>query len=218
MHEVGTGLGWKWLYQLECPSLLFVVFILRNKTWQEEEVGMETLAWKPPMFCMNSIWPHLVLFYFNFLLGAIFWVLTLLELYFYLLLWYHAFLVPNIGAWAIRRILQSKERVDWSLFGKKNCLTQLWCTDDWFGVLGLELVVGWGLQGHFLACVVCWLLGAAFLFPWNSILTVGDYYYAVFPVSSLCVCKTQAQIRPQAQFFWFLFFLWGLQNYLLVMW
>ncbi|CAK9882783.1 unnamed protein product [Sphagnum jensenii] len=37
------------------------------------------------------------------------------------------------------------------------------------------------VQGHFLACVVCWLLGAAFLFPWNSILTVGDYYYAVFP-------------------------------------
>jgi hypothetical protein len=76
------------------------------------------------------------------LLGAIFWVLTLLELCFYLLLRYHAFLVPNIGAWAIRRILQSKERVDWSLFGKKNCLTQLWCTDGWFGVLGLELVVG----------------------------------------------------------------------------
>lgn len=217
MHEVGTGLGWKWLYQLECPSLLFVVFILRNKPDKKKKWAWKLWHGNHPCFVWIPYDLHLVLFFF-FLLGAIFWVLTLLELYFYLLLWYHAFLVPNIGAWPIRRILQSKERVDWRLFGKKNCLTQLWCTDGWFGVLGLELVVGWGLQGHFLACVVCWLLGAAFLFPWNSILTVGDYYYAVFPVSSLCVCKTQAQIRPQAQFFWFLFVLWGLQNYLLVMW
>lgn len=28
-----------------------------------------------------------------------------------------------------------------------------------------------------------WLLGLTFLFPWNSILTIGDYYYALFPVS-----------------------------------
>ncbi|XP_024364887.1 equilibrative nucleotide transporter 3 [Physcomitrium patens] len=34
---------------------------------------------------------------------------------------------------------------------------------------------------HFKGLVVTWLLGLTFLFPWNSILTIGDYYYALFP-------------------------------------
>lgn len=35
---------------------------------------------------------------------------------------------------------------------------------------------GWALG-------MVWLLGLMFLFPWNSILTIGDYYYEIFPVS-----------------------------------
>jgi hypothetical protein len=38
---------------------------------------------------------------------------------------------------------------------------------------------------HFWGLVVSWMLGLMFLFPWNSILTIGDYYYAIFPVSVL---------------------------------
>ncbi|KAL4585499.1 hypothetical protein LXL04_010120 [Taraxacum kok-saghyz] len=37
------------------------------------------------------------------------------------------------------------------------------------------------LEGKFLAIVVCWILGFGSLVAWNSMLTIGDYYYAVFP-------------------------------------
>lgn len=41
------------------------------------------------------------------------------------------------------------------------------------------------MQDNFWASLLCcWLLGTAFLFPWNAILTIEDYYYAVFPVSN----------------------------------
>lgn len=38
-------------------------------------------------------------------------------------------------------------------------------------------------QGHFKAMAVCWVLGLGSLVAWNSILTIGDYYYNLFPVS-----------------------------------
>lgn len=38
-------------------------------------------------------------------------------------------------------------------------------------------------QGKFQATVVCFILGLGSLVAWNSMLTVGDYYYNLFPVS-----------------------------------
>ncbi|KAG8365453.1 hypothetical protein BUALT_Bualt18G0106400 [Buddleja alternifolia] len=37
------------------------------------------------------------------------------------------------------------------------------------------------LEGKTKAIVVCWFLGLGSLVSWNSMLTIGDYYYAVFP-------------------------------------
>ncbi|CAH1415720.1 unnamed protein product [Lactuca virosa] len=37
------------------------------------------------------------------------------------------------------------------------------------------------LEGKFLAIVVCWILGFGSLVAWNSMLTIGDYYYELFP-------------------------------------
>lgn len=37
------------------------------------------------------------------------------------------------------------------------------------------------LQGKRSAMTVCWLLGMGSLLSWNSMLTIGDYYYKVFP-------------------------------------
>ncbi|CAM6094977.1 unnamed protein product [Calypogeia fissa] len=36
-------------------------------------------------------------------------------------------------------------------------------------------------QGHYAAFAISWIMGCAFLFPWNALLTVEDYYYVVFP-------------------------------------
>lgn len=37
------------------------------------------------------------------------------------------------------------------------------------------------LEGKYKALVVCWLLGLGSLVSWNSMLTIGDYYYNLFP-------------------------------------
>ncbi|KAL6544759.1 Epsin-3, clathrin recruitment and traffic between the Golgi and endosome [Orobanche minor] len=37
------------------------------------------------------------------------------------------------------------------------------------------------LEGKFKAIVVCWFLGLGTLVAWNSMLTIGDYYYDLFP-------------------------------------
>ncbi|XP_030473167.1 equilibrative nucleotide transporter 3-like [Syzygium oleosum] len=37
------------------------------------------------------------------------------------------------------------------------------------------------LEGKFKAMVFCWVLGLGSLVAWNSMLTIGDYYYKVFP-------------------------------------
>ncbi|OMO65024.1 Equilibrative nucleoside transporter [Corchorus olitorius] len=37
------------------------------------------------------------------------------------------------------------------------------------------------LEGKFSAMVVCWVLGLGSLVSWNSMLTIGDYYYNLFP-------------------------------------
>ncbi|XP_021726200.1 equilibrative nucleotide transporter 3-like [Chenopodium quinoa] len=37
------------------------------------------------------------------------------------------------------------------------------------------------LEGKWSAVLVCWLLGMGTLLSWNTMLTVGDYYYQVFP-------------------------------------
>ncbi|XP_074334417.1 equilibrative nucleotide transporter 3-like [Apium graveolens] len=37
------------------------------------------------------------------------------------------------------------------------------------------------LEGTLLAILVCWFLGLGSLVSWNSMLTIGDYYYALFP-------------------------------------
>ncbi|XP_027111655.1 equilibrative nucleotide transporter 3-like isoform X3 [Coffea eugenioides] len=37
------------------------------------------------------------------------------------------------------------------------------------------------LEGKRAAMVVCWFLGLGSLVSWNSMLTIGDYYYALFP-------------------------------------
>ncbi|XP_075667691.1 equilibrative nucleotide transporter 3-like [Castanea sativa] len=36
-------------------------------------------------------------------------------------------------------------------------------------------------HGKFKTMVVCWILGLGCLFSWNSLLTIGDYYYSLFP-------------------------------------
>ncbi|XP_047951373.1 equilibrative nucleotide transporter 3-like isoform X2 [Salvia hispanica] len=36
-------------------------------------------------------------------------------------------------------------------------------------------------EGKFKAMVVCWFLGLGCLISWNSMLTIGDYYYQIFP-------------------------------------
>ncbi|KAJ0836479.1 putative equilibrative nucleoside transporter, MFS transporter superfamily [Helianthus annuus] len=37
------------------------------------------------------------------------------------------------------------------------------------------------VEGKRLAILVCWILGFGSLVSWNSMLTIGDYYYALFP-------------------------------------
>ncbi|CAN0852648.1 Equilibrative nucleotide transporter 3 [Linum grandiflorum] len=37
------------------------------------------------------------------------------------------------------------------------------------------------LQGKYKALLVCWILGFGSLVSWNSMLTIGDYYYNLFP-------------------------------------
>lgn len=37
------------------------------------------------------------------------------------------------------------------------------------------------MQGKRSAVIVCWLLGMGSLLSWNSMLTIGDYYYKIFP-------------------------------------
>ncbi|KAK6917443.1 Equilibrative nucleoside transporter [Dillenia turbinata] len=37
------------------------------------------------------------------------------------------------------------------------------------------------LEGKFRAMVACWILGFGSLIAWNSMLTIGDYYYQLFP-------------------------------------
>lgn len=37
-------------------------------------------------------------------------------------------------------------------------------------------------QGKFKATMLCWILGFGSLVAWNSMLTIGDYYYDLFPV------------------------------------
>ncbi|KAL8088139.1 equilibrative nucleotide transporter 3-like isoform X2 [Apium graveolens] len=37
------------------------------------------------------------------------------------------------------------------------------------------------IKGKYAAMVVCWLLGVGCLLPWNSMLTVEDYYMTLFP-------------------------------------
>lgn len=37
------------------------------------------------------------------------------------------------------------------------------------------------IEGKFKAMVVCWFLGLGSLISWNSMLTIGDYYYQIFP-------------------------------------
>ncbi|GMN50935.1 hypothetical protein TIFTF001_020095 [Ficus carica] len=36
-------------------------------------------------------------------------------------------------------------------------------------------------EGRYKAILVCWVLGLGSLVAWNSMLTIGDYYYALFP-------------------------------------
>ncbi|XP_059301463.1 equilibrative nucleotide transporter 3-like isoform X1 [Lycium ferocissimum] len=37
------------------------------------------------------------------------------------------------------------------------------------------------LEGKYCGMVVCWILGLGSLVSWNSMLTIGDYYYELFP-------------------------------------
>ncbi|XP_040367198.1 equilibrative nucleotide transporter 3 [Rosa chinensis] len=37
------------------------------------------------------------------------------------------------------------------------------------------------LEGRYKAIAVCWVLGLGTLFAWNSVVTIGDYYYTLFP-------------------------------------
>ncbi|KAH7545896.1 equilibrative nucleotide transporter 3 isoform X2 [Ziziphus jujuba] len=37
------------------------------------------------------------------------------------------------------------------------------------------------LEGKYKALLVCWILGLGSLVSWNSMLTIGDYYYKLFP-------------------------------------
>ncbi|PHU26432.1 Equilibrative nucleotide transporter 5 [Capsicum chinense] len=37
------------------------------------------------------------------------------------------------------------------------------------------------VEGKFMGTLVCWILGLGSLVSWNSLLSIGDYYYALFP-------------------------------------
>ncbi|XP_016493475.1 equilibrative nucleotide transporter 3-like [Nicotiana tabacum] len=37
------------------------------------------------------------------------------------------------------------------------------------------------LEGKFMGMLVCWILGLGSLVAWNSLLSIGDYYYALYP-------------------------------------
>ena len=39
-------------------------------------------------------------------------------------------------------------------------------------------------QGEYEAMIICFILGIGSLVSWNSMLTIADYYYTVFPVSN----------------------------------
>lgn len=56
-------------------------------------------------------------------------------------------------------------------------------------------------EGKYKAMVVCFILGLGSLVSWNSMLTIADYYYKLFPVkissfkgtnpglSTICTCN-----------------------------
>lgn len=44
-------------------------------------------------------------------------------------------------------------------------------------------------QGKYQAMVVCCILGIGGLVSWNSMLTIADYYYQVFPVRLIPILK-----------------------------
>lgn len=39
------------------------------------------------------------------------------------------------------------------------------------------------MQGKFGAIIICWTLGIGSIISWNSLTSIEDYYYYVFPVS-----------------------------------
>lgn len=49
-------------------------------------------------------------------------------------------------------------------------------------------------QGKFQATVVCWILGFGSLVSWNSMLTIGDYYYNLFPVRKKNLSKILSKL------------------------
>lgn len=88
-------------------------------------------------------------------------------------------------------------------FHIKNSLNQLFLihTHSFFHIrqtLFLSLIKMSELQ----AKIQCCLLGIGQLFPWNTILTISDYYYEIFPVSqSFRFCKN----KDASSYFLFLF-------------
>lgn len=45
-----------------------------------------------------------------------------------------------------------------------------------------QLCVSFVYQGKHAAMFLCWFLGTGSLLPWNSMLTIEDYYSKIFPV------------------------------------
>jgi hypothetical protein len=61
-------------------------------------------------------------------------------------------------------------------FCRKNLISYLsWIYCEW---------INWCKQGKYKAMIVCFILGLGSLVSWNSMLTIGDYYYKLFPVSN----------------------------------
>jgi len=96
--------------------------------------------------------------------------------------------------------LRSQQGVKWSrrqgfrfVNGQSlfHCFVLLYGDDDIFlNCYHISLKYICDFQGKYKALFVCWILGMGSLVSWNSMLTIGDYYYHVFPVS-FCIVNSR---------------------------
>ncbi|MCD7453305.1 Epsin-3, clathrin recruitment and traffic between the Golgi and endosome [Datura stramonium] len=66
-------------------------------------------------------------------------------------------------------------------------LISVWCLNYFHKEAAMTIAVSsrspspTRLEGKFMGMLACWILGLGSLVSWNSLMSIGDYYYALFP-------------------------------------